>query len=663
MTLIEQRPEYESIDWHEVEQRFRDGALRAKLMRLAATLTAIAIVLLGVNLIGLFWLRTHVQDLIDHRAPLVDAAREAQLGMQRSLAALRGWVALGDPQFKSDRQTIWEDQIMPALAEMDEQLQAEDVAASASEIAELTRSLDDLRESQWWVADVARTPGNEPARVEYETHVLPIRRNIDRSLREIGETAAQQGGTTEDAIGYLSLLALHMSSSEAALQEVITYGRSASVHNFNLSYAEAEDAIAGLLATRMPLTPHQIANALALNDELVWYGQKAQAVIDLRMSPNWNIAQNLMAQETAPLTSQLAARLDALANDQRDYMRRDSHFVTVAQNTIVILSIILIVLMAGIAFALTNRRAEQITRPVMRLSKATTQLAKGQLSENVPITTDDELGRLTVAFNHMRVNLQRSEAQLRSANERMRKELESAASYVRSLLPPRLQTSDHGIETDWTFIASAELGGDSFGYDWIDDTHLSIYLLDVCGHGVGPAMLSISAHNALRQRTLPNTDFLKPAEVLSALNQAFPMSENQGKFFTIWYGVYDTTTRELTYGCAGHHAAVMFEAGDLDHEDLGMDSFMIGVVDDAEFESASTIIQPKSRLYIFSDGLFEVRSPDHEDMLNMSGLTRQLQEVQSRNEDRLDTVLAGIRRWQGTDAFDDDYSLLELTFV
>ena len=91
----DQRSDYESIDWTEIDQRFREGALRAKLMRLVTTLTAIAMLLLLINLIGLFWLRANVQDLIQHRTPLVEATRRAQLGLQRSLATLRGWVALG----------------------------------------------------------------------------------------------------------------------------------------------------------------------------------------------------------------------------------------------------------------------------------------------------------------------------------------------------------------------------------------------------------------------------------------------------------------------------------------------------------------------------------------------------------------------------------------
>ena len=66
---------------------------------------------------------------------------------------------------------------------------------------------------------------------------------------------------------------------------------------------------------------------------------------------------------------------------------------------------VLIVLHAILAYLLAHRRAEQITRPVIRLSATTRELASGVLTEDLPITTDDELGLLTAAFNKMRVIL------------------------------------------------------------------------------------------------------------------------------------------------------------------------------------------------------------------------------------------------------------------
>jgi sigma-B regulation protein RsbU (phosphoserine phosphatase) len=64
-----------------------------------------------------------------------------------------------------------------------------------------------------------------------------------------------------------------------------------------------------------------------------------------------------------------------------------------------------------------------------------------------------------------------------------------AASYVRSLLPKPAHFPLHQIAIEWCFLPSQELGGDSFNYQWLDEDHLAIYLLDVSGHGVGSAPL------------------------------------------------------------------------------------------------------------------------------------------------------------------------------
>ena len=90
-------------------------------------------------------------------------------------------------------------------------------------------------------------------------------------------------------------------------------------------------------------------------------------------------------------------------------------------------------------------------------------------------------------------------AALKKSQERLADELSQAAKYVISLLPPPFTGE---VATDWRFIPSVELGGDAFGYHWIDGDHLAIYLLDVCGHGLKAALLSISAVHVLRNQTL-----------------------------------------------------------------------------------------------------------------------------------------------------------------
>ena len=207
--------------------------------------------------------------------------------------------------------------------------------------------------------------------------------------------------------------------------------------------------------------------------------------------------------------------------------------------------------------------------------------------------------------------LQRNEAYqaLVESQRKLADELTQAAAYVKSLLPSPLNDE---IKADWRFIPSTSLGGDSFGYHWLDEDHFAMYLLDVCGHGVGSALLSISVMNVLRSQSLPKTDFKKPAEVLNALNENFQMEKHNNLFFTLWYGVYNKLKRQIVYGTGGHPPAVLItgktpEAAKIIK--LKAKGLMIGGMPEATFEDAQTELGEYGKLYIFSDGAFEVFTP------------------------------------------------------
>lgn len=131
-------------------------------------------------------------------------------------------------------------------------------------------------------------------------------------------------------------------------------------------------------------------------------------------------------------------------------------------------------------------------------------------------------------------DLKTSQRKLTEQNLLLQSELNQAADYVRSLLPKPL---DHQITIQQYFAPSAQLGGDIFDHYWLDSNHLVIYLLDVAGHGVKSALLSISVFNILRSQSLYNTDFYEPWTVLSELNRVFQMNDRGDNYFTIWYGV------------------------------------------------------------------------------------------------------------------------------
>lgn len=259
--------------------------------------------------------------------------------------------------------------------------------------------------------------------------------------------------------------------------------------------------------------------------------------------------------------------------------------------------------------------------------------------------------------------LERNDAYLRLEQSQsvLKRELADAAEYVRSLLPPPIVGDV--LTASWEFIPSAWLGGDSFGYHWLDADHFAIYLLDVCGHGVGAALLSISVTNLLRSQALGNTDFLKPHKVLEALNDAFQMQDHRDMFFTMWYGVYNKRTRNLVYASGGHPPAVLLTGKDQQSAQITLlktPGLVVGGMSKTIYRSEECQIGPYNKLFVFSDGVYELAGPEGMS-LNLDELIKVMEEKGSPLDD-VDRVVSFARRVNLEQPFPDDFSLVKVVF-
>ncbi len=258
--------------------------------------------------------------------------------------------------------------------------------------------------------------------------------------------------------------------------------------------------------------------------------------------------------------------------------------------------------------------------------------------------------------------LQRNEAYaaLLESRQAMASELAQAADYVVSLLPAPILEGP--ITTAWRFFPSTQLGGDCFGYHWIDEDHFAIYLLDVCGHGVGPALLSVSAFNSIRSQTLPNTNFLAPEQVLSALNAAFPMDANNGLYFTIWYGVFNRQTRKLRFASGGHPPAILVSKnGEISQ--LITPNLIIGGMPDVDYQADERTVDEGARLYVFSDGVYEVDRPGDGVMWTLQDLGDHLLQYALENGEAVDALYRTMQNYHGGDILDDDFSMMSIYFA
>ncbi|MFS8859995.1 SpoIIE family protein phosphatase [Synechococcus sp. H60.1] len=246
---------------------------------------------------------------------------------------------------------------------------------------------------------------------------------------------------------------------------------------------------------------------------------------------------------------------------------------------------------------------------------------------------------------------------LQQQTARLRAELAEAASYVRSLLPKPASFPDHRIAIEWCFLPSQELGGDSFNYHWLDEDHLAIYLLDVSGHGVGSALLSVSVMNQLRSQSLPDTDLRQPDAVLRALNQSFQMGSHHDMYFTLWYGVYRPRSRLLSFASAGHPPALLVAQSDPIPLELKTPNLPIGILPDQDFARDEVRIPANSCLYVFSDGVYEVSTSE-----GIWGMENWKSFLGAHACIGLDRVLQHIQSFRGRADLEDDFSLLRISF-
>ncbi len=234
-------------------------------------------------------------------------------------------------------------------------------------------------------------------------------------------------------------------------------------------------------------------------------------------------------------------------------------------------------------------------------------------------------------------------------------ELQEAASYVRSLLPKPCSTP---IAVDFQFLPSKYLGGDCFDYYWLNADQFVIYLLDVSGHGLSAALFSVSVQSVLRSQSLPQVCFDQPDQVLSALNSRFQANENNVRYFTMWYGVYRVSTRELVYASAGHPPALLQSVkAETPVQYLKARGKPVGLLPETQFKNSYHTVSEPSILYLFSDGVYEFSLKN--------GKTWRIEEFiqlvtgsQAQVSLSTEQIIQKVRAKIGSEEFEDDCSLI-----
>jgi sigma-B regulation protein RsbU (phosphoserine phosphatase) len=145
------------------------------------------------------------------------------------------------------------------------------------------------------------------------------------------------------------------------------------------------------------------------------------------------------------------------------------------------------------------------------------------------------------------------------------------------------------------------------------------------------------------------------------------MDQQNGLYFTIWYGVYHKPTRRIDYSGGGHPPALLFSGPDAEQATLQVlesKGPMIGAMNDMEYASDSTTLDAFAKVFVLSDGAYEIEKADKTMWPWSEFIAFMNQGPHGGGEtSRMDLLIAHDRVLMGQDEFADDLSIVEMDFL
>lgn len=184
-------------------------------------------------------------------------------------------------------------------------------------------------------------------------------------------------------------------------------------------------------------------------------------------------------------------------------------------------------------------------------------------------------------------------------------ELAIARKVQRTLLPAP-HVSLCGLECECASLPAGDVSGDLYDFLAIDGETMAFLVGDVCGKGIGAALLVANLQATLRSLE----DLVRePAKLMDRVNRLFFECTRPEHFATLFYGVYDAHSRRVRYVNCGHPAPVLLRQ-DNSFELLHPTATVLGAFKQGGFQESSVELLPGDQLVVYSDGFSEANIED-----------------------------------------------------
>jgi len=319
----------------------------------------------------------------------------------------------------------------------------------------------------------------------------------------------------------------------------------------------------------------------------------------------------------------------------------------------IIILIIVSIALFHILFAVVLFRV--FVRPITLLHGKSVDIEKGDLSARADLKRDDEIGELAIAFNRMADSVQEKIVTLEYQRELMEQELEMASKVQEAIFPHITNNSRFNFSI---FSRAAEkVSGDYYDIFDLGNDSYGFLLVDVQGHGVPAAMITMIIKEKFRRNTMKYKD---PAELFRFVNKEIisllsEVERDSALYFTAYYMVIDIDNKIRSVD-AGHLRPFLIRSSKNEISLLKSGGIPLGISSDMDelYVTHECSINPGDKIVLFTDGIIEARSPDEKEF-GMDRLIAGIREGYKLSGDELmKTIVRSLAGFANLDSLRDD---------
>lgn len=388
---------------------FKDMKLGLKIGGGYALMGLLLVIIVSVSIYEVGQVREVNHRIMNLRAPTSRASLMMLNGINQSLAALRGWMILGNDKFKVERSKSWKQEIEPSLNSLKSFATNWTNPENLERLQRIEKALGEFEKGQQDIENIAQTIENTPAVKILLTEAAPQAAVMVSQITKMIDLEQQQGATVErkNLLGIMADVRGTTGLGLAAIRAYLLSGDEKFKNQYEALFVKNSKRFKDLQQVSNLLTAEQKKAYSSFSQARGKFIPLPEEMFTIRQGKDWNLANYWLSSKAAPMGALLVENLNAMSADQIQLMLKDEATAKAMDSSLNRMMWILFFVGIVVCLVLGVSITRCIVSPMKKAVLMIQAIENGDLRQQIDVHQKDEVGLMASALNGMAISLGR----------------------------------------------------------------------------------------------------------------------------------------------------------------------------------------------------------------------------------------------------------------